>query len=303
MKMVSEGFVESEVKLQVGDAKQRDVGRGIARIDQRTMQKLGISAGDSIEIVGKRTTSAIAWPAYSEDQDRDIIRIDGFTRKNAGVAITEYVIVKPAKVKEALNVSLAPVDMRINVDEDFTNFVKNRLMDRTLVEGDTTFVIMLGHTIPFTAVNTDPKGIVKVTHKTKLQVLSEPTTEAAELAPELKRMMELRRFAWLKEMEKICASDYVRFRIEGTTIEEETEREALSKAKEQAKTKSESLTVYVDLKEKRGDIGSFKWAKVKPDGTVDYIYPEGWHRICPYCGEPLTAYYGRYYCHKCNKYL
>jgi hypothetical protein len=125
------------------------------------MQKLGISAGDSIEIVGKRTTSVIAWPAYSEDQDR----------------------------------------------------------------------------------------------------------------------------------------------VEGTTIEEETEREAISKAKEQAKTKSESLTVYVDLKEKRGDIGSFKWAKVKPDGTVDYIYPEGWHRICPYCGEPLTAYYGRYYCHKCNKYL
>ena len=58
----------SEVQLHVGDARQRDVGRGIARIDQRTMQKLGISAGDVIEIVNKRTTSAIAWPAYSEDQ-------------------------------------------------------------------------------------------------------------------------------------------------------------------------------------------------------------------------------------------
>ncbi|MFP3985763.1 MAG: AAA family ATPase, partial [Candidatus Bathyarchaeia archaeon] len=73
----------SEAQLRVGDAKQRDVGRGIARIDQKTMQKLGISAGDVIEITGKRTTSAIAWPAYTEDQDRGIIRIDGFTRKNA----------------------------------------------------------------------------------------------------------------------------------------------------------------------------------------------------------------------------
>ncbi|MCL2643825.1 MAG: hypothetical protein FWD52_10065, partial [Candidatus Bathyarchaeota archaeon] len=45
----------SEVQLRVGDARQRDVGRGIARIDQRTMQKLGISAGDVIEIVNKRT--------------------------------------------------------------------------------------------------------------------------------------------------------------------------------------------------------------------------------------------------------
>src|SRR3989337_2854121 len=88
----------SEVQLRVGDARQRDVGRGIARIDQHTMQKLGISAGDVIEIVNKRTTSAIAWPAYSEDQNRDIIRIDGFTRKNSGVAINEYVVVRQVKV-------------------------------------------------------------------------------------------------------------------------------------------------------------------------------------------------------------
>jgi len=167
----------NEVQLRVGDAKQRDVGRGIARIDQRTMQKLGISAGDVIEIVGKRTTSAIAWPAYSEDQNRDIIRIDGFTRKNAGVAINEYVIVRPAKVKEAISVTLAPVDMRLNVDEDFTNFVKNRLMERTLVEGDTTLVMMLGHAIPFVVTKTRPHGIVKVTADTKLTILSEPAPE------------------------------------------------------------------------------------------------------------------------------
>jgi transitional endoplasmic reticulum ATPase len=157
------------------------VGRGIARIDQRTMQKLGISAGDVIEICGKRTTSAIAWPAYSEDQDRDILRIDGFSRKNAGVAINEYVLVKPAKVKNALSLTLAPVDMRLNVDEDFTNFVKNRLMERTLVEGDTTLVMMLGHSIPFTATKTRPHGITKVTTETKLTILNEPAPEGKGL--------------------------------------------------------------------------------------------------------------------------
>ncbi|MEM2999447.1 MAG: CDC48 family AAA ATPase [Candidatus Bathyarchaeales archaeon] len=170
-----------EVQLRVGDARQRDVGRGIARIDQRTMQKLGISAGDVIEIVNKRTTSAIAWPAYSEDQNRDIIRIDGFTRKNAGVALNEYVIVRPAKVKTALSITLAPVDMRLNVDDDFTNFVKNRLMERTLVEGDTTLVMMLGHAIPFTVSKTRPHGIVKVTAETRLTILNEPAPEAKGL--------------------------------------------------------------------------------------------------------------------------
>jgi transitional endoplasmic reticulum ATPase len=169
------------VQLRVGDARQRDVGRGIARIDQRAMQKLGISAGDVVEIVGKRTTSAIAWPAYSEDQNRDMIRIDGFTRKNAGMAINEYVLVKPAKVKSALSITLAPVDMRLNVDEDFTNFVRNRLMERTLVEGDTTLVMMLGHAIPFTVTKTRPHGIVKVTTETRLTILSEPAPEGKGL--------------------------------------------------------------------------------------------------------------------------
>jgi len=171
----------NEVQLRAGDARQRDVGRGIARIDQRTMQKLGISAGDVIEISAKRTTSAIAWPAYSEDQNRDIIRIDGFSRKNAGVAINEYVLVRPAKVKTALSITLAPVDMRLNVDDDFTNFVKNRLMERTLVEGDTTLVMMLGHAIPFTVSKTRPHGIVKVTSESKLTILNEPAPEAKGL--------------------------------------------------------------------------------------------------------------------------
>jgi transitional endoplasmic reticulum ATPase len=145
------------------------------------MQKLEISAGDVVEVVGKRTTSAIAWPAYSEDQNRDLIRIDGFTRKNSGVAINEYVVIRPAKVKNAISVTLAPVDMRLNVDDDFTNFVRNRLMERTLVEGDTTLVMMLGQAIPFTVTKTRPHGVVKVAAETKLTILNEPAPEGKGL--------------------------------------------------------------------------------------------------------------------------
>jgi transitional endoplasmic reticulum ATPase len=167
----------SEVQLRVEDARQRDVYRGIARIDQQTMQKLGISAGDVIEIVGKRNTAAIAWPAYSEDQNREIIRIDGFTRKNAGVAMHELVVIRPAKVTNAVTVVLAPIDMKLNVDEDFTNFVKNRLMERTFVEGDTTLVMMLGHAIPFRVTKSRPHGIVRIGHGTTVQIMAEPAPE------------------------------------------------------------------------------------------------------------------------------
>ena len=73
--------------MRVDEAKQRDVGRGKARIDDAAMRDLNIVAGDVISIKGKRMTAAVAWPAYPEDQNRRIIRIDGLMRKNAGVAI------------------------------------------------------------------------------------------------------------------------------------------------------------------------------------------------------------------------
>ncbi len=166
-----------EVQLRVGDAKQRDVYRGIARIDQKTMEKIGVSAGDIIEIVGKRRTAATAWPAYAEDQGRGIIRMDGITRKNAGVSINEYVLVRKADVANATNIVLAPVDMRLNVDEDFTSFVKNRLLERAFVEGDTTLVMMLGHPVQFVVTKTRPHGVVRLTYDTRLQILSEPVPE------------------------------------------------------------------------------------------------------------------------------
>jgi len=167
-----------EVRIRVAEAKQRDAGRGKARIDDEIMRALIIVAGDIISIKGKRTTAAVAWPAYQEDQDRNIIRMDGLLRKNAGVAINEYVTVEKVDAKEAKSLVLAPVDMRLNVDRDFKNFVQSRLLEFPLVEGDSILVVILGSAIPFTVVRFRPRGIVKIVQSTDLQVLSEPTVSA-----------------------------------------------------------------------------------------------------------------------------
>jgi transitional endoplasmic reticulum ATPase len=167
-----------EIRVRVAEAKQRDAGRGKARIDDGTMRVLSIVAGDIIAINGKRKTAAVAWPAYQEDQNKNIIRIDGLLRKNAGVAINEYVVIAKADVNEAKSVTLAPVDMRLNVDKDFKNFVKSRLLEFPLVEGDSIFVVILGSAIPFTVVRSRPHGIVKISQSTTLNVLGEPTVSA-----------------------------------------------------------------------------------------------------------------------------
>src|SRR5947209_13827337 len=115
--------VPKEVQLRVAYAKQRDVGHGKVRIDNETMQKLAITAGDFIDVHGKRTTVAIAWPAYAEDQGQEIVRMDGLLRRNAGVALNEYITIKKAEVKDAQTNVLATKDVRFNVNEGLCEFM------------------------------------------------------------------------------------------------------------------------------------------------------------------------------------
>jgi transitional endoplasmic reticulum ATPase len=106
-----------------------------------------------------------------------LLRIDGFIRKNCNVSINEFVTVKKAEAEYAVSVKLAPVDIRISVDNDFIRFVKDRLIDRPASRGDTLLIMMLGHSVPFMVVNTRPAGIVKISPTTEIQILSEPVPE------------------------------------------------------------------------------------------------------------------------------
>ena len=166
-----------EASLRVADARQRDVGHGKVRIDNDTMQKLGITAGDFVEIHGKKMTVAVAWPAYAEDQGQEIMRMDGLIRRNAGVALNEYVSVRRADVKDAQAIVFAPTDVRLSVDEEFVSFVKRRFMDMPFIEGDMTLLSIFGSAVPLVVTRTRPHGPVKITETAHVQVLSEPTPE------------------------------------------------------------------------------------------------------------------------------
>ncbi|MFH0847975.1 MAG: CDC48 family AAA ATPase [archaeon] len=166
-----------EIQLRVVDARQRDVGHGKVRMDNKTMQSLGITAGDFVEIRGKKTTVAVAWPAYAEDQGQDVVRMDGVVRRNSGVALNEYIIIRKVPVKEAQNIVFAPTDVRLSVDEDFVGFVKRRFMDMPFTESDMTLLSIFGSSVPLVVVRSRPHGPVKITESTMIQVMSEPTPE------------------------------------------------------------------------------------------------------------------------------
>ncbi|NPA05546.1 MAG: CDC48 family AAA ATPase, partial [Crenarchaeota archaeon] len=160
--------------LRVAEAKQKDVGRSRVRIDVGIMRMIDVEPGDIVEIEGRRKTAAIAWPSYPEDQGLDIIRMDGLIRKNAGVSIGEKVIVRKADVRPATVVKLAPANFSISVDPGFVNYVKKRLIDYPVVEGDTVMIPVLSQAIPFTVVQTKPSGVVVITRDTQIIILEKP---------------------------------------------------------------------------------------------------------------------------------
>lgn len=162
-----------EIKLKVAEARYGDLGKRRARIDPIYMQKLGIEAGEVIELVGKRDTAATAWPA-NEEETIDIIRMDGQTRKNAGVALNDLVIARRIEARTAKTVVLMPlVNSTVAIDKEFCEFVKNRLIGLPVKEGDEICVVILGNPIDFRIERLSPNSIVKIEISSRLQIMSE----------------------------------------------------------------------------------------------------------------------------------
>ena len=158
----------------MAEAKYRDIGKGRTRIDPVYLRKLGIEAGEVIELIGKRNTAATAWPSDEEEKETDIIRMDGQTRKNAGVGLNDLLIARRIETKTARTAVLMPlVNSTITVDKEFCEFVKNRLRGFPVNEGDEISVVILGNPIDFRIERVSPRSIVKIELSTKLHILSE----------------------------------------------------------------------------------------------------------------------------------
>lgn len=175
MKKAKAGSDESpQIELRVAEAKHRDVGKCRARLDPHFMEQIGVQPGEVIELAGKRTTAVTAWPSDDEEQDSDIIRIDGQTRKNAGVGLNDLLYVRRAESKAAKSVTLMPIgDNNITVDKEFCEFVKGRLKGFPVSEGDEISVVILGNPMDFKVEKVAPKAVVRVERSTKLAILAE----------------------------------------------------------------------------------------------------------------------------------
>jgi transitional endoplasmic reticulum ATPase len=186
--------------MRVGEAKQRDIGKKRARIGPDAMDYLQVTPGDVIQIDAKKSTCAIVWPTDEDEKYPDTIRIDGQTRKNLGVALSDVVEIKKIMIKPAKAVTLMPVVDQVTVDKEFTDFVKNRLKGLPLSHSDEISVMILGNAMDFKIDKISPKGVVRIERTTNLTILSEVSEdkksrityeEVGGLQEEIKVMREI----------------------------------------------------------------------------------------------------------------
>ncbi|MBU3958150.1 MAG: AAA family ATPase [Nanoarchaeota archaeon] len=197
-----------EMKLRVGELTDRDdFGRGIARIDSRMMNQIGVKEGDIIEVEGARKSGAVAIRAYPVDIGAPLIRIDGLVRKNCGTGIGETVIIRKAPFKEARKIALTPAERGVFLHIS-PNLLKQNLFMRPIVKGDIIAAVPafrrsaeadedfgeepfgldilseffnfprevffpFGTDIKLMAVESEPAGIVQITDNTRVELLNE----------------------------------------------------------------------------------------------------------------------------------
>ncbi|MFP3399959.1 CDC48 family AAA ATPase [Acidianus sp.] len=165
--------MSTPIKLKVSAAtQQKDVGRKIGRLSVNLMSKLKIDSGDYLEIIGPSGSSLVqAMPAY--DVSDDEIRIDGYIRKAIGASIGDEVEIRKATVNKATKIVLAPTQP-IRFDQSFVDYVKDQLIYKPLVKGETIPIPVIGGVIELKVVNTQPSNYVFVSSETQLDIREEP---------------------------------------------------------------------------------------------------------------------------------
>ena len=161
------------MKVKVAAARNKDIGRGIGRIDPKTMEDLGAGVGDIIEISGKRTTCVKVMPSFPEDRGKGTIQIDGIVRKNATVGINETVVIKSITIPPASHVVLQPLDRFLQKEVD------SRLFEGIPVtKGDQIRLSMFGKKFDFLICNATPEiGLITRTTEVKIQGKKMPEKE------------------------------------------------------------------------------------------------------------------------------
>lgn len=120
------------------------VGRGVARIDPADMTALGCAPGDTVLIIGARTTAAKVVPLGMLERGQRVIQMDSQVRQNCSTGLHEKVALRKAEVKDAEKVTLLPLSTGAPIQEEELKHVARYMVGLPVTIGDLLRVGMPG---------------------------------------------------------------------------------------------------------------------------------------------------------------
>lgn len=160
---------------KVAEALSKDVGKAVARIDQKEIQNLGAAIGDIIEIKGKTSALARIMPVYDEYKGKNLIQIDGILRRNAGVGIDDNVEISLIQIEDASSLVISCAGKNVETDEDM-KYLKNVIDGTAVFKGNYLRVKTIGYsTQEYIVIDTKPEGAVRITKDTTIRFKNEGT--------------------------------------------------------------------------------------------------------------------------------
>ncbi|MEW6685003.1 MAG: CDC48 family AAA ATPase [Candidatus Edwardsbacteria bacterium] len=173
-------MANKKLTLKVAEARPRDVGRGIARMDPKDLKIFGCEVGDVVQIEGKRKTACKVMPAYIEDRGKGIVQIDGIIRENAQIGLDEKATVEKVSYKSAERITLSPITIGGLRGEKDTQYIGRLLEGLPLVAGDRVRATLFGaRSCDFKVLDTVPKN--------EVVLIQPPTTIRMEVKEEVER--------------------------------------------------------------------------------------------------------------------
>ncbi|MDE1811826.1 MAG: hypothetical protein KGH85_03025 [Thaumarchaeota archaeon] len=154
---------DKTINLTVLDAYTRDVGRAVARIDPKSMDVIGVSTGDILEISRKQRSVARCLPLYPTDNEKGIIRIDGLGRNNTGAEVGSTITVRKIETMPAEKITVLALDSIPPMDE---RYLASALENMPVTKNDNIMVPYFGSRLAFQIVDTTPNTDVIIEQKT-----------------------------------------------------------------------------------------------------------------------------------------
>ncbi len=157
----------STLKIRVAECKIKDVGKKKALLDNVIMSKIGLTDGDTVEIVGKKVTAVRAYTMEDKSRKSNYIHIDGQTRKNAGVSLNDFVLLKKTNPKLAEKIILL-CNANQKLSDEFISYLNSRFEGYPVIKGDQFTLNFLGKELEFIIHSSVPREIVKISNNTKI---------------------------------------------------------------------------------------------------------------------------------------